>query len=74
MLISADEILGFHPSLLLKMPASPLMAFLCMPHKSLSVPTGRHSPLLDPIYSPLLPSRVLRCDWLMSSKRLAGVQ
>lgn len=27
MLISADEILGFHPSCVPKMPASPLMAF-----------------------------------------------
>lgn len=48
MLISADEIFGFNPSCMPKMPASPLMAFLYRPHESPSVPTGGPKPFICP--------------------------
>lgn len=57
--ISADEILGVRPSHLPKMPASPLLAFLYGPRKSLCVPAGGHSPLLALIYPPHVRSAVI---------------
>lgn len=65
MLISADEMSGFHPSCVPKMPASPLMDFYIghINHR-LSPPEG--IALYWPQSIPLV-RRI--CDWLMSSRR-----
>lgn len=67
-LISADEILRFHPSYVPKMPVCPLMAFY-MGHINLSLSPPRGTAL---ILAPIHPHAI--CNWLMSSRRGAAGQ